>query len=401
MKSLRKVLICLIIILTLSTNGYSSYAKDRLNDSKSSMEKNGYYYNGIIGENDEGPHENELFEMQEWWYFNGYFNNPNSELKNYYLAISFSSFPKIKTMKYILHSFEEENYGSIYKIDNDRVEIKRPNIELVYNNSHAKGKYPQWIIKCNNSHLDSKNNFFCSNLTFKANSKPRWIMKNTGGNKSTSLWGYYYVMNCSVIGSIKINSTKYAVEGIAYHDHTWAPLGLKKSENKHIYHNITMDNKKDHDTFNLYDIWDWFLIRLKNGCSIYIGKLYSDRTPIKTRLSPSCCLITKDGQTMHQALIYSYEIINSTDSTLDYIKIPTSIHIKLFLLKNSLFQPYIGPMFLDLTYQTKNIKECLFGNKPKWGQWESTGEITVLIKGFGIKKEIPGWGICEVTNNLQ
>ena len=67
----------------------------------------------ILGDNDEGLHYKKFYKTTEWWYYNALFNDPNSELRNWFIAISFNSFPELESLKLIIHDDKSKNYGGI------------------------------------------------------------------------------------------------------------------------------------------------------------------------------------------------------------------------------------------------------------------------------------------------
>jgi predicted secreted hydrolase len=355
------------------------------NDMKKMSRSFPFYSKYTLKENDEGQHHNSFFKLQEWWYYNVLFNNSESELKNWTVAISFCTFSHTDSIKLVLHDDKQKSYGDIYLKPVGTCKTKRSGVNVNLNSSYAIGQYPKWHVYADNKNLDNPE--ITVDLDFKANSLPIWLLKNTGFNLSTSPFGYYCIMNCDVKGEISVDDRVYKVKGLGYHDHTWMP-SLKETEIKH---------KEKLIDFN---IWDWLCIHFDNGWDVFIGKIHSYQRFAFSNLIPGSLCISPNGKESVECNFFPLEFIEYTDSSIPSLKIPTKIHIKALKMNLLRKKPLKGPFFLDIYYEAENIKECIPRDPPTWCQWETTGKVYGEIRGFRKKIKLNGWGMMETTSNI-
>ena len=335
----------------------------------------------LLKERDEGAHHNDVFKHQEWWYYNVLFNDPKSELKNWSVAISLATFPHVDSVKFIIHDDKDGNYGNIYLKPKGTCKASNSDVDVKIDSSYAIGKYPKWHVYADNKNLDTPE--ISVDLDFKANSLPMWILKNTGLNLTTSLFGYYCIMNCDAKGEVTIDDKVYKVKGVGYHDHTWMPMlkepVVEKSEQKLIDFNV----------------WDWLNIHFDNGWDAFIGKIHSTQRFPLTKLLPGSLSITPDGKKLIECYFFNIENLEHQDTSFPSIKIPKKIQIKGLKIN-----PINGQFFIDLFYEIDNVKECFPRDPPSWGQWEATGKVYGEIKMFKKKIKLNGWGIMEITHSI-
>jgi len=349
--------------------------------NKDNIKKLPFYSRHLIKEHDEGLHYNSLFKHQEWWYYTVLFNNPKSELKNWSVAVSFSKFPHTDAIKFIVHEDTKKNYGNIYLKPAGTCKASNSNVDIKIGNSYAKGKYPQWQICTDNKKIDTPE--ISVKLNFQAKSLPMWIIKNTGLNLTSSLFGYYCIMRCDTKGIVTINDKKYNVEGIGYHDHTWMPM-LKETT-----------GEKSEPKIIDFNVWDWLTIHFDNGWDAFIGKFHSsDRFPI-SKIFPGSLSITRDGKKLNECYFFNITYLEYQKTSFPNVIIPKKIQIKGFKIN-----PINGQFFIDIIYELENIRECIPRNPPTWGQWEATGKVYGEIKMFRKKIKLNGWGIMELTHNI-
>ncbi len=334
----------------------------------------------IIKEHDEGPHQNDKYLMREWWYYNVFFNDPKSDLKNWFLKCSINRAIDSDGIKLILHDNKNKSYGSTYKKPKGTTIVSGPGINTKFDKSFIKGMYPKWHVHIENTEMDDIE--IIVDLNFKAKSKPIWIFKNTGHNKSTSYRGYYFVMNSDAEGSIIFKGKKHYVKGIGYYDHTWLPFAKK--------------NKEKDKNFNFYgSVWDWLLIRLNNGWNLFIGKIYPKKRYIFPVILPGNLIIVSNSDNILETFFYPIIYKKYFKSSISTSKIPKELNIKTYKinpLNNHLTK---SPIFLDLYYNATSINEYLYDENPPFGQWDSVGTVYGLIKGRGIKQKVNGYGIME------
>ena len=331
----------------------------------------------VLKGNDEGPHQNMIFKMKEWWYYNVYLNGENSELKNWFILMSIQLYPEFGGLKLELFDDGNKSYGGDYFMYRDNISAYGPSVNVFFNNSFEIGSYPNWHIYGEYTQKDKLE--IIVNLTFKANSLPMWLVKNTGNNRSNSFFGYYCVMNCSAYGSISLNGTIYNVSGLGYHDHTWAPINTQ---------------------INLLNIWDWLCIHFDNGWDMFVGKIYLERRNFTSKFVPGSLCFTTSGIKFYEGHFFLLDYEENKNSSIPNIEIPIKVHIKALFLNTLGLKDLRGPILLDFYYEAKNIREDLHGDPLYRGYWVSQGKIYGSAKSLGITISLHGWAVFETTSNI-
>jgi len=349
----------------------------------------------VLKGKDEGPHQNMIFEMKEWWYYNAYLNDKNSELKNWFILMSIQLYPTFGGLKLELFDDENKSYGGDYYRYRDEIHAYGPGVNLFFNNSFEIGRYPNWHIYGKYTQPDKLK--IIVNLTFKANSLPMWLIKNTGHNRSNSFVGYYCVMNCSVYGNISLNGTIYNVSGLGYHDHTWAPNNLKK-----LKFNTTenIKNWEENNLINLLNIWDWLCIHFENGWDMFVGKMYLENDDLLPKFKLGSLCFTTSGIEFYEVYFFLFDYEETKHSSIPDIEIPTKVHIKALFLNTLGLKHLRGPILLDFYYEVKNIRDDLYGNPSYLGYWVSQGKIYGSAKSLGITIPLNGWAVMETTKTI-
>ena len=98
---------------------------------------------------------------------------------------------------------------------------------------------------------------------------------------------------------------------------------------------------------------------------------------------------------MIECYFFPFEYLEFQNTSIPNLKIPKKIRIKALKIN-----PLKGSFFLDLCYETGNVKECLTRDPPTWGQWETTGNVYGEIKMYKKSIKLKGWGIMEITNHI-
>ena len=401
----RKGLVFIVIILFVGSGIITCIkgafdSKDVNNESLQKINNLNNFYKktkplsnrNVLKGNDEGPHQNMIFEMKEWWYYNAYLNDENSELKNWFIFMSIQLYHTFGALKLELLDDENESYGGDYYRPIDAIQAYGPGVNLFFNNSFEIGRYPNWHIYAEYTQPDSLE--IIVNLTFKANSLPRWLIKNTGHNRSNSFFGYYCVMNCSVYGNISLNGTVYNVSGLGYHDHTWAPKN-RKIFKFNIGENIK--NWGENKLIDLLNIWDWLCIHFDNGWDMFVGKTYLDNRYLFSKFGPGSLCFTTSGVEFYEVYFFLLDYEETKNSSIPNIEIPTKVHIKALILNTFGFKQLKGPILLDFYYEAKNDREDLYGDPPFLGYWVSQGKIYGFAKNRGVTIPLNGWAVMETT----
>ena len=349
----------------------------------------------ILKENDEGSHNNSIFILQEWWYYNTIFNNEKSELKNWFFMISSTISPRTNGFRIQLIDKNNKCYGGTTVYRRNPYQSIGPGVNISYENWFMKGKYPNWHIYVEYSKSEDLN--LTVDLNYKANSLPMWIVKNTGNNRSNSLFGYYALVNCKVHGTISINSNNYNVSGQGYHDHTWAPFKFKKHQKSNHGLNKKSYNKKRKKTkkFDLFNSWDWLNIHFDNGWEMFVGKIYFGKRFLQSKFGPGSICFTSSGKELYECLFFVLDYVETKDTTLKNVKIPKIVHIKGSILNIFGNKQLKGPILLDFYFEVEKTQEYIGRNPPYQGLWQSQGKIQGFAKSSGKKIQLNGWANME------
>jgi hypothetical protein len=343
-----------------------------------------------IGINDEGQHKNEMFKMREWWYYNAYFNHPESELKNWSIILTIIVYPRFSVKMMVLFDDKNNNYGGLNGKPIEEIQINESGINVNCGKSFIKGKYPKWNIHFENHEKSDKE--IIVDLEYKATKQPIWILKNTGNNKSTSVLGYYFIMNCEVDGKITIDNKEYNVKGVGYHDHPWMPIRKKKNK-------VLDTTKKLPKRFRLLQ-WDWIYILLDNEWSIFIATIHLLKGNLLSSLMPRCLIFVSKEIKIMESYFFQIKYKNLQKTSIQNIKIPKEINIKSVKINPLNKFPIKRPLFLNLNYKVENIKETCIGKPKNFGIWISSGKVTGKIKGIREEIELKGFGIMEHTKDI-
>jgi hypothetical protein len=172
-----------------------------------------------IGSNDEGSHDRDNSFHQEWWYFIGFFNGEDSELKNWSMMVSFNQMGIIDILFCAIFEGNETTYGGMTNRWKGAMNASRPDVNVTYLNSSVIGRYPEWKIYAEKIRLNGE--VVIVNVTYTANSLPMWLFRNMGFNNSKSPLGHYCIINSTINGTVSINESTYKVHGYGYHEHSW------------------------------------------------------------------------------------------------------------------------------------------------------------------------------------
>ena len=345
----------------------------------------------VLKPNDEGSHQGKSNRTitQEWWYFNAYFDEPDSELRNWSLMISFNEMGIVDMFFMNLYDDVNKSYGGSVVELSDAIQSSGPGVNVQYSSSYALGIYPNWHIYAEDGNLNENN--ITVNISYKANSLPLWLAFNTGHNIPLSPGGHYCVKNCEVTGEIILNETVYSVHGVGYHEHSWFKF-LSKEQRLVDIQNIDQRKIGFQD---IIDVWDWFCIHFDNGWDMFSGK-FLQQSPL-AKLMPGNLWITPDGENITECYFFTYKFLETTNSSIPSIKIPTKIHIRGIFLNTLIKNPLKGLVRLDVIIKTKNIHEFVWGDPPLYGMWEGSCNVNETIKWRGNTVELNGWAMMEFT----
>ena len=336
-----------------------------------------------VQKHDEGGHAHDEYKIREWWYYNIVCNHPESDLKNWMIKCSINSTVDVDSIKLIVHDEKKTTFGSLYERPKGIVISKTNGVDVSFDKSHIKGMYPNWTVHMENTGMDEKE--IIVDLRFQAQSRPVWILKNTGRNRSDSTMGYYFVMNNQAEGTLRIDNTEYVIKGTGYYDHTWSPYENKEGSSVQIRGNV----------------WDWFLIRLENGWNMFIGKIYPKSRLIPPALMPGYCCIVTDKGAIFEQFFFQIKYTDFKKSVRAVLNIPKKVDIKLMKINPFIRSFTSAPFLLKMNYTTASINEFIYTDTPLFGQWDSYGPIEAIMKQGNKKKRIHGHGIMEYMSYID
>jgi len=341
----------------------------------------------IIGLNDEGPHNKENFENQEWWYFNGVIKDKDSELHNWTFMISFNKQRTCDIFFFSLYDDNDSHYGgNIVWWPGSIVAIEDVGVDVTFNNSsYVKGKNPHWNIHVEDNEINEKN--ITVDLNFSANSVPHWFIINGGRNNTNSFFGHYSFLNCSFKGNISIDGEAKTVFGYGYHEHHWTTFFIK-NDNKN-------SSKKSID--NMINTWDWYSIVLDNGWNFFLVSTLENSK--FSCISPDVLWIKTEGDNFLKSTFFNVEYIETTSTPIHNVTIPTKVNVKGFFLNTLLKHPLKGIVYIDATIESSNFCENLWFNPPKSGVFEGTCKINGTFRWKNNNVCLSGRGITEINRN--
>ncbi|UCF12123.1 MAG: hypothetical protein JSW06_08785 [Thermoplasmatales archaeon] len=317
----------------------------------------------ILELKDESPHK---LSVREWWYFNVFFNEPESDLKDWSMIISFNKMAKLDlrfidrdNLFIILYDNVDESYhfGSIDK-KRGTLEDKGPGVNIYFEKSWAKGQYPNWHV-----HAENVESSFIADLDFTADFLPVWV---EGRSSNLVIGGYvagdYYIPRCKVEGNIIWEGNEYKVSGIGYHDHVWET-------------NIPRFISRG---------WDWFNLHFDNGWEMYISKF--QLRAIRDAYAGSLT-ISPNNRNIVEFYKYKMTYVESANAKdLPSLIYPKKIHIE--VEKEG--------MALELDISVYNTGEVVF-KKSRIGLFEGPCHVTGTFSWSGHTVELNGYGMTEFT----
>jgi|GEM_PF-404473 len=309
---------------------------------------------------DEGNHK---LSLREWWYFNVFFNDPDSDLQGYSLVLSFNrmKFSDILFLRpdnlFIL-LFDDSGESYEFNTLNKRrgtLEATSTGVDVSFEDSWIKGAYPSWKV-----HVINNEKGFVADLDFVADFLPIWVEGRSANLQIASLLtgGDYYVPRCIVTGNITWNGKQHQVSGMGYHDHVWQsviPRWISKG-------------------------WDWANLHFDNGWEIYVSKFIL-RTPFKLSLGSIIVSPNNRNITEFNHLDVTYTETGNTKSP-PFMVYPKKIHV--YAKRDD--------MILNLDIKIYNINEGLW-KFARTGMFEgpcyatgtfSWSEYTVKLNGYGM-----------------
>ncbi len=303
---------------------------------------------------------------REWWYFNVFFNDPDSDLPDWSMIISFNKmspldmrFVKRDNLFVILYDDQGTNYDfSTFDKRRGTFEMNSPGVNLQFENSWAKGTYPNWEV-----HAENKEKQFTVDLQYTADFTPIWVMgrsSNLGFLKF--LAGDYYIPRCFVNGTMTWEGKEYRISGTGYHDHVW--------EN-----NVPRFVTKG---------WEWFNLHFDNGWEMYLSKFIL-RTP-KDHYAGAIILSPNTKDLVEFKFFEVSYLENSHPSGIPLMKYP----------KKYLVVAEHDEMRLELEIDIYNTAELVWPAS-RIGMFEGPCRVTGTLSWPGYTVDLNGYGMSEIT----
>ena len=335
-------------------------------------------YRQVLKPKDEGVHHKNLLVTQEWWYYNVVFDKSDSELRNWSLMISFNQGRIADAFFLTLFDDENRSYGGCITMPKGTIQATSPGVNVEFNNSYVIGTYPNWHIYAEDGDLDIRE--ITVDLIYKADSLPLWSIMNTGHGISMSPMGHYSIIDCNVTGEIKINETVYNIHGVGYHEHSWLSF-LPRRQDQNLIKNV----------------WDYFCIHFDNGWDMLAGKISLIHQSSLMRFIPGTLWITPDGENISECLFFRVDYLETKNTTMHGVDIPTKIHINALFLNTIIKNPFSGLVYMDIYIETKNIHEFIWGSPPSIGLWEGTCKVNGTINWSKNNIKLNGSGMIELA----
>jgi len=312
---------------------------------------------------DEGVHKQ---SRREWWYFNVFFNDPDSDLQGYSMIVSFNKM-KSFDMRFIrpdnLFILLFDDSGMSYNFDTlskrrGTLQATSPGVDVTFQNSWIKGVYPSWHV-----HVVNDEKGFVADLDFTADFLPVWVEGNSANLPiAKHIEGDYYVPRCKVMGNMTWNGKQYRVGGMGYHDHVWEnifPRSISKG-------------------------WDWANLHFDNGWEMYVSK-FTLRTPFK--LSFDSIIVSPNNRNITE---FNHFDVTYTETAspkgLPFMYYPKKLHV----------EAKRDDMILKLDIEVYNTCENVW----KWartGMFEGPCYAKGTFSWSGYTVELNGYGLSEFT----
>ena len=313
---------------------------------------------------DEGVHKG---SRREWWYFNIFFNDPDSDLQGYSMIVSFNQmkFFDVRFLRpdnlFIL-LFDDSGMSYTFSTLNKRrgtLQATGSGVDVTFQNSWIKGSYPSWRV-----HIVNDEKGFVADLDFTADFLPVWVEGRSANLPIASLvtGGDYYVPRCKVTGNISWDGKQYRVGGIGYHDHVWQSVVPRWASKG----------------------WDWANIHFDNGWEMYLSKFIL-RTPFK--LFFDSIIISPNNRNITE--FNSFKVTYTETASpkgLPFMNYPKKIHV----------EAKRDDMILKLDIEVYNTAENVW-KLARTGMFEGPCYAKGTFSWSGYTLELNGYGLSEFT----
>jgi len=318
----------------------------------------------VLQLSDEGYHKG---SRREWWYYNVFFNDPESDLQGYSMIISFNQM-KFYDVRFLkpdnLFILLFDDSGTSYQLStfNKRrgtLQSTNSGVDVTFENSWTKGAYPFWQV-----HAVNEEQGFVADLDFTADFLPVWVEGRSANLPLLSLatGGDYYVPRCRVTGNITWDGNHYKVGGMGYHDHVWQSIVPRW----------------------VSPGWDWANLHFDNGWEMYVSKFIL-RAPFK--LSFDSIIISPNNRNITEFNHFDIKYLETaTPKGLPLMKYPKKVHI----------EAVQDDIILKLDIEVQNTAENVW-RLARTGMFEGPCFATGTLSWPGYTVKLNGYGLSEFT----
>ncbi len=315
----------------------------------------------VLVPTDEGAHP---ISRREWWYYNVFFNDPTSELKNYTLVVSFNkmSFNDIRFLKrdnFFVILYDPAGKSYTFNTLNQRrgtLKAGTSGVGVHFGDSSANGTYPVWEL-----HVTAEG--IQADLEFQADFLPVWVEGRSANLAFVKyLSGDYYIPRCRVSGTIVWGEKSYVVHGMGYHDHVWEgsmPRLVTKG-------------------------WNWANLHFDNGWEMYLSKF----------------VLRMTGNRYSGALIISPNNRNLTEFNKFDLQATKTVRAENLRSMSYAVSYHLtaqrDDMSLDMYINVTNTCEIVW-RLARTGMFEGTCQAVGTFSWSGHTVELRGYGLSEVT----
>ncbi|OYT57278.1 hypothetical protein B6U70_02550 [Euryarchaeota archaeon ex4484_162] len=357
-------------------------------------------YRRDVSPEDEGVHYDKIRICREWWYFSAAFDDPDSDLRDWVVAVSFNHMArgdllgqrKPDLLLVSLFGPNGETYGGIINkkrgfgiLYTGTLIASSPGVNVEFEDSWAEGEYPDWHVHAEDKDID-QNHELIVDLDYHANSLPLWTIGNRAFEKSKSTIANYMLMGCTVVGTITVDGIEYNVKGTGYLEHSWTPKTITRGS---------------------INGWDWFHITLKNGWSIYLTNFYPTPQLISSRFSKTnpfgtIIITTDNGETLTELRNIDLKITREDKKIFPFVKMPSefdlyakpSLHPIYIISQSLLFGTNIkvdaiieidnayNKVWRFPTFVGMKVGRCLINGSISWS--DDDGDHEIPLEGFGV-----------------
>ncbi|UCD14208.1 MAG: hypothetical protein JSW60_02000 [Thermoplasmatales archaeon] len=317
----------------------------------------------VLEVNDESPHK---ISRREWWYFNVFFNDPKSDLKDWSMIVTFNKMARLdiryldRDSLFIILFDDNDKCYSFNTLGKPRGTFKAEGagVNLMFEKSWVKGRYPNWHV-----HAEYDLGDFIADLDFTADFMPVWV---EGRSSNLPIGGYmagdYYIPRCKVEGDIVWDGNEYKVFGVGYHDHVWES-------------NIPRFVSRG---------WDWFNLHFENGWEMYISKFNLRRL---RDVYAGAIVISPNNRNLVEFMKFKLITVESASPQ----ELPSMLYPKKVRLEAER-----DDMALTLDIQIYNNCEIVW-KRARTGMFEGPCYATGTFSWSGHTVELNGYGFSEFT----